>query len=150
MVVSDAIIQNTVAIAIVTAFILTLLLPKLWKFLTNGIILFALGLLPLLHMFNKISFNIVDIPVFQYLLMIIVIWDGRELIVEGIKEENEILKWASIGFGVILIVLGTIPLLFKLGAISFSLPQIPEVILYSIYMISGLLLAMGAFVFAHE
>ena len=150
MVVSDTIIQNIVAIAIVTTFILTLLLPKLWKFLTNGIILFALGLLPLLYIFNKISFNVVEIPVFQYLLMIIIIWDGRELIVEGIKEDTEILKWMSIVFGIILIVLGTIPLLFKLGAISFNIPQIPEVILYSIYMISGLLLAMGAFVFAHE
>lgn len=150
MVVSNTIIQNIVAIAIVTTFILTLLLPKLWKFLTNGIILFALGLLPLLYIFNKISFNVVEIPVFQYLLMIIIIWDGRELIVEGIKEDTEILKWMSIVFGIILIVLGTIPLLFKLGAISFNIPQIPEVILYSIYMISGLLLAMGAFVFAHE
>jgi len=147
---SNAIIQNGVAIAIVAAFIITLLLPKRWKFLTNGIMLFVLGLLPLLYILGSISFNLVDIPIFQYLIMIIVIWDGRELIVEGFKEGVEVLRWASIIFGIVLIVIGTIPLLFNLGAISFNLPKIPDIILFSIYMISGILLAIGSFVFSKD
>jgi len=148
--VSETLIQNSVAIGIVSILGIALILPKKIKFITNGIVLTILGILPILQEMGKITFNPIEIPVFQYVLMILIIFCGRELISEGVRERMMALKLTSIILGIVLISMTTIPALHNLGAISFTLPEIPQLILSIIYIISGLFLAGGSFIFLRE
>ncbi len=142
--------QNTTAIILVILFIGTLMLPKLWKYIVNGLLLVSLGVLPILHSFGRISFNPLEFPLFEYFILVMVILCGRELIVEGVREESPFFKWSSISLGILLITMTTIPALYSMGAIDFTLPAIPDVILYGIYIVAGVLLAVGAFAFAND
>ncbi len=55
------------------------------------------------------------------------------------------IKMVSIVFALILIVVGLIPLLNYMGAISFNLPKIPDIILHIIIIVGGVLLIIDAF-----
>ena len=39
----------------------------------------------------------------------------------------------------------TIPELYRLGALSFNIPELPLIVVYTIYTFAGLLITIGAF-----
>ncbi|MFT4303745.1 MAG: hypothetical protein ACMXYG_04210 [Candidatus Woesearchaeota archaeon] len=143
--IDEAFIMNVTAVIAVLVFTMTLMLPKIWKYFANGLILLALGVIPFLHGLGLVNFNTYTIPIFQYLVLIIAIFAGRELIIEGFKGEEGAVGLVSIFAGIILIVITTVPALYNFGAITFTLPAIPDEIIYGFYAFAGLMLALGAF-----
>lgn len=146
MIFSESIVLNIIAVIAIILFIGSLVLPKVWKYIVYGIFLVSMGSLPILYSQGHISFNPLELAIFQYLLLIIVILSGRELIVEGIKEEGSIIRWISIILGLALIIITTIPTLYNLGAITFKMPEIPEITLNILYILSGIILMGGLIV----
>jgi hypothetical protein len=149
MVLSDTLIQNMFAFVAIFIIIFTLILPRMWKYFTTGLLVLSLGMLPLLYDYNFINLNLTDSGLFKYLIIALGLLAGRELVVEGIKEENKILKAISIIFGLVLVCITSIPSLYQLGAITFTI-MVEDFVLYILYILSGLLLAMGSFVFGNE
>jgi hypothetical protein len=145
----DILIQNIFAFSAIALIIFTLILPKMWKYFSTGLIVFIIGLMPLLYRYNVVGLDFTDSGLFKYMIIALGLLAGRELIVEGIKEENHFFKWSSIVFGLVLVCITSIPSLYQLGAITFTI-MVDDIVLYILYIISGLLLAGGSFVFAHE
>ncbi|MFT4297982.1 MAG: hypothetical protein ACMXX5_02210 [Candidatus Woesearchaeota archaeon] len=121
----------------------------MWKYFTHGLFLLGMGLIPFLYNYNIIEANLTDTGLFQYLVIAWGLLAGRELVTEGIKEHNKIMKFSSIMLGIALVAITSIPSLYQLNAITFTI-GIPDIALYILYIISGFMLAMGSFVFARE
>ncbi len=138
-------ITNLLAIGIVILVVSTLLLPRMIRHLVHSIILIAFGIIPILHSYKMIGFNIPSWPIVGYALTVIIILSGRTLIVDGFKEENRALKFLTIAAGFVIILVVTIPTLYNLGAITFNLTY-PPIINNILYMSAGVLLLIGTMI----
>ena len=105
-----------------------------------GLLFIALGVLPLL------SFPIPSIA--GIVLWILAIIGGLVLLVDGYIEHQEMramLSTPSYLIGLLLIVLGLVPLLASLGVITFAIPGILMLILDFVFIAGGLFLLIGGF-----
>jgi uncharacterized membrane protein len=105
-----------------------------------GLLFIALGVLPLINF---------PIPAITGTVMwILAIIGGLILLVDGYKEHQEMramLSTPSYLIGLLLIVLGLIPLLFSLGVIGFELPLAVFWIMDFVFIAGGLFLVIGGF-----
>ena len=133
-----------ISVAIVIVLFLLMILWKRGHYILGGLTLAAIGSLTFLFEFNVISFNVGDYPILHYAVYFFVAFAGKDLVKEGFKEKESALKWPSMIFGVVLILITTIPTLKKMNVISWALPQSPLVDA-GIYLASGLFMLVGAF-----
>ncbi|MEM3126591.1 MAG: hypothetical protein QW331_00785 [Candidatus Woesearchaeota archaeon] len=110
----------------------------------SGLVLFALGLVPLLPKLGiSIGFTIPLIP--QIVLAIVVAAAGIYLMIVGFLEGptfNPAIAWTSIILGVALAALGVLQTLNYLPAINQALQN---TIAYGIFVVVGILFIIGAF-----
>lgn len=98
-----------------------------------GLILFAFGLIPLLNKFGVIGWNL---PGFMLNLSIsffiwIVALTGFYILIDGfIEPPMHMFHWFLILAGLIMMVIGLIPILNNFGVIGFSLPGMDNMVLY--------------------
>ncbi|MCK5107618.1 MAG: hypothetical protein KAQ83_02745 [Nanoarchaeota archaeon] len=107
-----------------------------------GLILLAMGLLPLLNQFGVITLNLPYTPAGLVLAIILTIGGGW-LMISGFLEED-FLKFIGITMGLFVLVLGVLPILAQMGIL---LPIAFLGFLYSpyLYAIVGFLLIIAAF-----
>ncbi len=138
------IVTNIIIIAVAVLLIVSLRLAKKPKHLVLGAILIVYGGIKLLSYYEIIQFNIPRIPVITYILSIVVAVGGASLILDSFREKS-FLKWISLTFGVIAVVLSVIPTLYQINAITFEIPSYPEFINFYLYLSAGLLI-IAAFI----
>jgi len=139
------IVANIIVIALAVLLIVSLRLAKKPKHLILGAILIAYGVIKLLSYYGAIQFNIPRMPVITYILSIVVTVGGASLILDSFKEKS-FLKWISLAFGFVAVVLSVIPTLYQINAITFEIPSYPEFINFYLYFSAGLLLIIAAFI----
>lgn len=137
--------SDIMALVVVIALVLVELIPEKPQRILWGILLFILGLLPVLYMCNVIGFDILSYNLTGFVAMFIVIVVGEMLFTEGLKEENIWLKILSIIFGIVIILITSIPWLGDFNAISFKLPSYAPAIDFGLYLVAGSLTIIGAF-----
>lgn len=113
-----------------------------------GLILAAFGIIPLLNTLKVLSFNLpgflLNLPVSVLIWVIAVA--GLYIVVDGfIEPPMHMFHWALILGGVILLIIGLIPLLFSFKVIGFTVPFLGEnLIVYQVMIgIEGLFLAIA-------
>lgn len=111
-----------------------------------GIILTAMGAIPLLNQFGVIGFGLgplggIIAQIAQYILAAA----GLMLFVEAWFEDDFIWK-VTVTAGIVFFGIGLIPLLFSFGVIGFTIPFLTTTVYNVIFVIEGLLL-MAAFFF---
>ena len=116
--------------------------PRSLPTLILGLFVLAMGLLPLLNQFGVITFNLPYTPAGIVLASILVLGGGW-LMIAGFMEDDFI-KAVSITLGIIVLVLGVLPILAQIGVL---LPITFLGFLYSpyLYAIVGFLLVIAAF-----
>lgn len=142
--VSEAFIINVVTIITLLILVGTFLLPKIIRYAVHGLILLALGLIPLLYQFAIIDFTFGDAGIIKYVVAVVLVFTARSLILEGVKEESFV-RWVSIIMGILIILLTAIPALHKLGALTFTIPEYPAIVDSVIYIIAAVFLFAGMF-----
>ena len=118
--------------------------------LVVGLLLTALGIIPLLQQYKIISFGL---PTFLNgllgsVIMYVLAATGLYLIVQGFMEGfDSTIGKVTVVAGLVILVLGVIPLLSSFGVIAFSIPFLTLTIFRVIFVIEGILLVIGAFNF---
>ena len=110
-----------------------------------GLIVLVFGLLPLLHKFGVIDF---EMPLIGSLPGSILIWViaifGLYILIDGFVEPPQhSLHWILIALGLLMAVFGLIPLLHQFGVIGFTIPLLDNVIYLVFISVEGLLLMIG-------
>ena len=112
-----------------------------------GFIFLFLGVIPLLFQFGVLDFTIPALPGMVLWILatiggVILLWDAM---IENMPMGAEsILRMASLIAGLIVLVIGLIPLLHNFGWIAFTLPYIAEIINNGLFVVVGALLLYGA------
>ncbi|MAG15844.1 hypothetical protein CMO88_02180 [Candidatus Woesearchaeota archaeon] len=113
-----------------------------------GLLFLALGIIPLLNTFGVIPFNIPPVPhgIILWVLAVVggavLLWDALiENMPTGIEGQ---LRMASLIGGLILLVIGIIPILNHFGILGFGLPSFIDMIKNVLFTIAGVLLLYGA------
>lgn len=120
--------------------------PKGYLSAIAGLLLIALGLIPLLSTFGVIGWNL---PTFMLgiigkIVFYIAAGAGLWLIVTGFMEDDT-LRLITIVLGVIILVAALIPLLNSFGVIGFSLGFLNLTVFQVIFVLEGILLIIAAF-----
>ncbi|MDP7141068.1 MAG: hypothetical protein QF362_02110 [Candidatus Woesearchaeota archaeon] len=109
-----------------------------------GLGFLALGLIPLLNKFNVIGFTLPAVPMLA--IWILCVASGIFLLIDAIKEGMEnALRIVTALVGIVILAIGTIPLLNQFNVISFQLPAIGQIIDF-LFVGAGLLLIIGGFI----
>jgi len=113
-----------------------------------GLVLLVLGGIPLLNGFGILPFGLpgfltgIIASVFLYLCALGGIW---LLIDAWFEDASDMMRWSSVIVGLIVLVLGVVPLLNQFGVIGFSIPGLSMTIYNAIFLVEGVLLVIGAF-----
>ena len=115
-----------------------------WMSLIFGVILSALGLIPLLNSFKVIGWSIPELPLFA--IRIILIIAGILLLWDSTYEIWQARAWwiLSIVFGIPILILGVVPILNQYGVLSFTLDFIPQMVLNILTFLAGFVLIIDA------
>jgi len=115
-----------------------------WLSLIFGLILSALGLIPILNSFNFLAWSIPSMPL--YIIRVLLIIAGVLLMWDSTYEIFQARAWwiLSIVFGLPILILGVVPILFDYGIIGFNLTFIPDFILNIFTFLAGLVLIIDA------
>ena len=141
----DPVLLNIISIAAVIIVIGTFFLPKKVQYMLHAFFLLLLGSVPILYYFKVIGFSMADLVALRYIITLVVVMSGRELIVSGMHENHKGIRHASIAIGVVIITITVVPALATFGAITFSLPQYPAAIDSILYITGSILLFAGTF-----
>lgn len=115
--------------------------PRSLPTLVLGLLVLVMGIFPLLNQFGVLSFNLPYTPA-GLVLAIILTLGGGWLLIAGFMEDDFI-KVVSIILGIIVLVLGILPILSQIG---ITMPMAFLGFLYSpyLYAIIGFLLVIAA------
>ena len=113
-----------------------------------GAIFLVLGVVPLLNSFGVIAFSIPVIPtgIILWILAlvggVVLLWDaiGENLDIMGMQQQ---LKMATFVVALVLLAIGSIPILNSFGVIGFGLPAFIDTINNILFLVVGLLLVYG-------
>jgi hypothetical protein len=113
-----------------------------------GLIIIALGGIPLLNQWNIIGFGLPDFltGIVSSVILWIIAGSGLYLLIESFMQglDSGMGKTALIA-GIIVLALGLVPLLNELGVISFAVPFLSWMLFQIIFVIEGILMIIGAF-----
>jgi len=111
-----------------------------------GVIILALGLIPILEGFGVIGFKLPMAGLFMALKVASAIFAvGGVFILVDAHLEDHTLKVPSTIIGIILMGLGVFGLLSAFGVIPFGIPFMSAMVVNSLYTIEGLFLVIAAF-----
>ena len=143
-------VMSIISIVVVIGLFALMILSKRLHYAAGALLLLAVGILNLLFEFQVIDFDINQFPVVHFAVYFMIILAGKDLLKAGVKEEQPWLKWPSISLGIILIIMTTIPTLYKFKVISFTFPEYSPIIDSVIYSISGAFLLIAVFTLLGE
>src|SRR3989344_1939568 len=113
-----------------------------------GLVLAAFGIIPLLNSLGVVGWNLpgvlLNLPVSVLIWVIAVA--GLYIVIDGfIEPPMHMFHWLLIAGGLVLLVIGLIPILFSFGTIGFTVPFLGEnLITYQVLIaIEGLFLAIA-------
>jgi hypothetical protein len=119
-----------------------------WASLLLGIVLVVIGGIPLLNKYGVIGFAIPQLSLYVLRILFVaagvfMLWDAAHETVAGAR----FFMWASILFGIPIILLGVIPLLNQYGVIAFNpgFLNMSDFIANLFAAIAGLILIVDAF-----
>jgi hypothetical protein len=115
-----------------------------WISFFMGVVLLAMGLIPLLFMYKVIGFTIPVLPALIFKILAIV--GGFLLLFDATKETlhgRKLYMWMSILCGLPILALGVIPVLNEFKVIAFQLP-VTDLISNIITAAAGLVLFIDA------
>ena len=141
----SALITNLVTVVVLLVLVGTFVLPTKFRYGVHGLILFVLGLVPILFALDVIGFTFGEAGIIKYVIAVVVVFTARSLVVQGVKEEGP-MRWITIIMGVVIIILTAVPALHQLGALTFTIPQYPSVVDNIIYVLASALLFVGIFI----
>lgn len=116
-----------------------------WLSMIFGLVLLALGGIPILNAFGAISFTLPPLPSLVLKILFIVagallLWDAQHEIYN-----NKGFMWMSIIFGLPILILGLIPVLNQFGVVSFgSETLIPQMVSDILSGLAGIVLFFDA------
>ena len=123
--------------------------PKSLPSLIVGLLLLAMGLIPILNMMGIIGFALPEI--LSGLVSKIIFWvvavAGLYLIIDAFMEFDEPIGKVALLVGILVLVIGLIPLLQQFGIIGFGLPAMSAIIYNIIFAVEGILLIISAWNF---
>jgi lysylphosphatidylglycerol synthetase-like protein (DUF2156 family) len=110
-----------------------------------GVILLTLGIIPLLNKLDVIKWQLPPIP--KIVLLVLLSTGGFYLIIDGLIEHSvgSSLAWISIIVGLLVVTMGLIPLLNIFNIISLEFTFITVVMINIAFVVTGILLVIGAF-----
>lgn len=139
------IVVSIVTILVVIALFVPMLFSRRLHYALGGIILLAIGTLTILFESGKTGFDVGEYPILHYAVYFFIVLAGKDLLKEGFKEKESVLKYPSIVLGIVLVVLTTIPTLNKLHVIDWAIPKYSPIIDGILYIVSGVFLLVGIF-----
>ncbi|MBS3097992.1 hypothetical protein J4209_04320 [Candidatus Woesearchaeota archaeon] len=109
-----------------------------------GLLLFILGIVPLMHKVNMIAWTIPDIP--EILMLLLLAAGGVYLVIDGFMEVPMIpsMGWISIATGIIVSLLAILKLFGKTAGLLVLVSGLGINVFFTIV---GFLLVIGAFMF---
>lgn len=120
-----------------------------WISFFVGLLLFAVGLIPLLNKFGVLPFGL---PGFMTgLIASIFFWiiaiAGLYIIIDGLIEPaGHMIHTMLIVTGILFVLIGLVPILNQFGVIKFDIPFLKDLIVYNIIItIEGLMLMSAGF-----
>lgn len=120
-----------------------------WLSFFIGLILFAIGLIPLLSSFKVIKWGLPGFmtSMIGSIFFWIIAVGGVYIFIDGIIEPKaEFLHLALLLIGLVFVAVGLIPILNKFGTISFNIPFLANMVVYNIIItIEGLMLMTAGF-----
>ena len=140
----DLIIQ-IVSVVIVLIMFAAMIFSKRLHYFIGGVILIAVGVVTILFEVGVLKIDLTKFAIVNFAVYSMIVFAGKDLIKEGFKENESVLKWPSIIMGFLLIAMTTLPTLTKLKVIDWALPKYPPVIDAGIYITAGVLLIIGVF-----
>ena len=120
--------------------------PKNWSALIVGLLLMALGIIPLLNGWGVISFGLPSflsnmIPMIATYILAL---GGILLLIDSFMEDDT-LRIISIVISLVIIAAGIIPILNNFGVIGFTIPFLNALVFNILFVLEGLFLTIAAF-----
>jgi hypothetical protein len=143
------VLVNIVSLLAVILLMGTFFFKQKIQFIIYSVFMFLMGLTPILHYFGAAPFNPGDFVALKYVLALVIVMSGRELIRNGMAEDQKGLKQTTIAIGILIIILVFLPALGETGALTFKLPNYPWLIDSILYIAGSILLMIGMFI-THE
>ena len=109
-----------------------------------GVVILAIGILPLLENFGMISFTVPFIGFATKIAFWIFAAGGLFILVDAHLEGHS-LKMPSTILGILLLAVGLIEILYSFEVIGFHIPFLNEMIFYILFALEGLFLVIAAF-----
>lgn len=115
--------------------------------LVMGLVFLAFGGLPLLNTFGIVGFSIPPLP--NTILHILSIAGAVFLLWDAISENMammglpQMIRMATFVMALVLLAVGLIPLLHGMGTIDFNIPDLAQIIMNALYVVTGGLLLYG-------
>ncbi len=119
-----------------------------WISLGTGVVLFVLGLIPLISSWTGFNLPGFMLTVIGSVAIYVVAAAGLYLLIDMFLEWGEEWAWVSMIVGVIFLALGVIVILNQMGTITFggSIAGLLKPVIYNvIFVIEGIALAIGSF-----
>jgi hypothetical protein len=119
--------------------------PKNWSALLIGLLMMALGIIPLLNSFDVIGFGGFLSGILPKIATYLLAAGGIYLLIDSFMEDDH---WRVISIIVALsiIAIGIIQILASFNIIGFSIPFITDTVYYVLFVIEGFFLVMASFV----
>lgn len=136
----EGILLNFMPLVAMILLMVTFFFSQKAQYIIHAVFLFFMGLISLLG-----YINLKEVTALQYVITIVVVMSGREMIRYGMKSKEKHIKHPAIWTGVMIIILTVIPALSTFGAISFNLPPYPTIIDSLLYIIGSIVLGIGTY-----
>ena len=133
-----------VSLLVIFVLILTNMLTKKLHYFVGGVMLITLGTVPLLYENYVIDFHATQYKIFHYAAYALIGFATHDLFSEGLKEKTSSLKYPTLVFASVFLIVKFIELLHSLDIIPFKV-NYPPVVDHIIYIVAGVLLLVGIF-----
>ncbi len=118
--------------------------PKYWVSLISGLIVIALGGIPLLNSWGLLGFSL-PIVIGSPILLWVVAVVGAYLLIDTFLSEDDTIMWISAGVAFVILAIAIIQILNGMGIIGFGIPFITQTVLNVLFVIEGIGLLVAGF-----
>jgi len=118
--------------------------PKYWISLLIGIIVTALGGIPLLNSWGLLPWSL-PFALSANILLWFVAAVGAYLLIDTFLSEDDALMWISAAVAIVILAIAIIQILNNFGVIGFGIPFISLTLLRILFVIEGIGLIIAGF-----
>lgn len=118
--------------------------PKYWISLVAGIIVVALGGIPLLNSWGILGFSL-PFALSMNILLWLVAAVGAYLLIDTFLSEDDAVMWTSAIIAVVILAIAIIQILSNFGVIGFGIPFITLTLLRVLFVVEGAGLIIAGF-----